>query len=430
MKYIQATILSLLCSASLQAATLPDNSGVIDWHYLARDTTPALKSFSLQATDADEKTDGLNYLNTLRTGAGLIPLAWNSSLETAAQNHADYLVLHNLFGHYENETDYPELFTGVYPWDRGIYAGYTGYSTYGENISAGNDTVFDSIDGLFSAIYHRFGFLALTHVDLGIGIARDENYSYHSVYNYDFGNQGSVSATRGLNPGYIAWPYNGFRRAQTSFPNNESPDPLPSCTKYGIAGNPVSIEFNPEKNNSITMSDFQIFDSTGTEITDTTILTKATDPGQMLDENQFVLFPMKSLDVDSGYDVVFSYSEDGTAKNLSWHFNTTRFTESHYLVTSGNTYDVISGREYIIQLKPTDCTLALNSYSYSGYVATMERLNLDLFRISVAGDTDFSFGPYGEFTFTLHVAPTDNAIAPSALPPAPTIVPMLNLLLH
>jgi uncharacterized protein YkwD len=429
MKYVLFLVLPLFCTATVHAADT--DSGVIDWRYLQQSSEPAAKSLLLEnEAQADENTQGLDYLNSLRTGAGLISFVHNNELETAARNHADYLVFHNLFSHYENKDDYPELFTGVNPWDRGTYAGYDQYTAYAENISAGSDTVIDSIDGLFAAIYHRFGFLTLSLVDIGIGIASDANYHYHTAYIYDIGNRENTSLTRGLNPRYVVWPHDGFSKAQTSFSNNESPDPLPSCPTYGITGNPVSIEFNPDKNGSITMDSFKLYDNSGAEITDTTILTRATDPGGMLDDNQFVLFPMHSLDVDARYKVVFAYSEDGVSHSISWHFNTTRYEESHYLVTNGNTYDVVSGQTYILQLKPADCTTVLNSYSYSGFVDTLDRLNLDLFRISVTGDTDFSFGPNGEFTFSLRVTDSDTAIPPSTPAASMPLAPILNLLRH
>ena len=430
MKIIQTLVFSLLFSSMAHGATLPDNSGVIGWRYLSRSTEPEVSVLALDVTAADAQTEGLNYLNSLRTNAGLIELNQNSSLETAAQNHADYLIFHNLFRHDEDETAYPQYFTGTNPWDRGEYAGYTPYTAYSENMSAGNTTIVDSIDTLFSAVYHRLGFLTMSQADIGIGSGYSASYPYGSVYNYDMGSQVNTSVTRGLNPKYVVWPYNGFSRAQTSFTNTESPAPLPSCTTYGITGNPVSIEFNPEKNGSISMVSFQIFESDGSEITDTTILTSSSDPAGMLDDNQFVLFTMNSFDVDSRYNVLFQYTEDGTARSISWHFNTTRYEESHYLVSNGGTYDVISGQSYIIQLKPADCTTAFNSSKYSGNVTTYEPLQMDLHRIAVTGDTTFSFGANYEFSFTLHVATSDSATPPSPLPNRFPLPPILYLLLH
>ena len=96
----------------------------------------------------NEQQSGLNYLNELRKGTGLIAFDSNSLLDTATQNHTDYLILHDLFTHKEDNTTYPEGFTGVHSWNRGAAAGYnwTLGRPYTEIISAGNSDIYDSID--------------------------------------------------------------------------------------------------------------------------------------------------------------------------------------------------------------------------------------------------------------------------------------------
>jgi len=46
-----------------------------------------------------EEIRTLNYLNTLRIGAGWIPLSLNPKLKEAANNHANYLITNNKIGH-------------------------------------------------------------------------------------------------------------------------------------------------------------------------------------------------------------------------------------------------------------------------------------------------------------------------------------------
>lgn len=427
MKLIQSCTLCLFLALPAHAKVPINQGGVIDWRY--QDTTSSSRpkaEISVVRSNTVEKNLGFTYLNTLRTGTGLIPLSWDNTLEAAAQNHADYLNLNNEFGHYENPDN--AGYTGINPWDRGTAAGYTPWTSYGENISAGDDTIYNSIDGLFRAIYHRFGLLTLSQDNIGIGIKTDAGYAYNSVYNYDMGNLGSITRTSSLNPLVVLWPYDGFKDAQSSFDNAEAPDPLPECPTYGIAGNPVSIEFNPDKNETISMDSFRLFAPDGSQITNTKILTQATDPAGHLNANQFVLFPLTSLSVNSKYRVEFNYTEAGTAKNLIWHFYTKRYTVKRYEVTDGNTYDVISGQTYLIHVKPDDCTTILNAYSWSGN-AIIERLDLDLFLISVTMDTTFSFGSPTQLSFTLHPAASDNAIPPSSQKNPAAIVPVIKLLL-
>ena len=63
--------------------------------------------------DADTKKEGLSYLNSIRTKAGLIPLKANSHLNKAATSHAKYLIQNQTHGHYEKKGKY--TYTGKTP---------------------------------------------------------------------------------------------------------------------------------------------------------------------------------------------------------------------------------------------------------------------------------------------------------------------------
>ena len=128
--------------------------------------------------------EGLSYLNTLRVFVDMIPLEHEVHLEEASQNHAMYLTSNNLFTHIESANK--SGFTGVTPSDRTRYAGYE-HAIVGENISSSNRSVKESIDTLFSAIYHRFAFLNYDYDELGIGFSQSDVYSYGNVYNYNMG---------------------------------------------------------------------------------------------------------------------------------------------------------------------------------------------------------------------------------------------------
>jgi len=227
------------------------------------------RSFTSQEQN-DIRTDGLNYLNQLRQSAGMTTYSAQDNLNQSAYNHAHYLVINNKIGHGEDSGD--TGFTGEAPSDRVIYAGYNNRRV-GENLSSGNDTVYDSIDSLFSAIYHRFGFLSFNYNEIGMGADSSSSYSNQSAYNYNMGNsyisglcsgssfEGSGSYTYGVcadesfkietsryndsknetlnqNPSYVLWPYNNQQDAGVVF-FNESPDPLPSCD---VSGYPVSVQ--------------------------------------------------------------------------------------------------------------------------------------------------------------------------------------------
>jgi uncharacterized protein YkwD len=375
--------------------------GVVNWKVYTPYSVPKTRKLR---SSVDERLNGLTYLNEIRTGAGLTPYTANADLDSAAQNHTDYLIYHNLFSHYEDSDNYPELYTGDYPGDRGTHEGYS-YHYYAENISAGDSNIYEAVDGLISAIYHRFGFLDFNNNELGIGSKFDTDYAYGSVYDFNMGNQTSTVNTELK---YILWPYKGYDNFQTSFGNTESPDPTPECPRGGITGNPISIEFNPAQNDTITMTSFKLFKDNGSEITN------VKDPTTVdnLNDNQFVLFPMTSLDLDSRYRAEFNYTENSVAKSISWNFSTRRYELKHYNATNANTYDVISGQTYLIHLKHTDCNVVLNSWSWSGN-ATIEYIHSDLFKVTATSDTTLNFNN-DTFIVDFKISETDNAISPSS----------------
>jgi len=119
---------------------------------------------------------GLAYLNQLRTQAGMTTLQQQPALTRAAQNHAAYLANN----HWRDDrqplhsahTEEPggSFFTGKKVAQRVQHAGYP-HDAVLENVSQGYaDRQMDSaIDGLMSAIYHRFTFLNFAVDEIGIG---------------------------------------------------------------------------------------------------------------------------------------------------------------------------------------------------------------------------------------------------------------------
>ncbi len=397
-------------------------SPLLNWRTYTHDMihTAPLRSqpFRIAAT---ERIKGINYINTLRTGAGMIPYSANRLLHTAAQKHMDYLLEQHRFSHYENNVSSP-FYSGYDAGDRITAAGYS-WQSYSENLSSGDRDIYESVDGLFSAIYHRLGFLEFRNDEIGIGSVQSPLYG--TMYGYDTAGTAWWEVLP-LNPAYVLWPYQNYRHAQTSFNNYEAPDPLRECPAGGITGNPISIAFNPNKNSTVTMTTFKIFNSDGSEITNTKTLTASTDPSGFLTEHQFVLFPMNALSLDSNYHVVFQYDEGGTPKTVSWDFHTRRYTEKRYEVFNGGTYDLINGQSYIMHLKPDSCMTVLGAYSWNNGNTAIERLSVDTFRITIAGDTDISFS---NFTFSLRAAARDQAIAPSSSVNTMAALSVINFLL-
>ena len=105
-----------------------------------------------------------SYVNQLRQAAGMMALAWNSELADAAQAHADYLAANPIpessfhGGSAHREAAGLPGFSGAAPAERALAQGYP-HRQVSENVSSGGKDSSAAVDGLMSAIYHRFGFL-------------------------------------------------------------------------------------------------------------------------------------------------------------------------------------------------------------------------------------------------------------------------------
>ena len=382
--------------------------------------------------------EALTYLNTLRTGAGQTSLLENTILNTAALNHSNYLVTHNISGHYE--TAGTSGFTGVQPWERSAYAGYL--SSITENVSTGQASIQESIDGLYSAIYHRFGFQAFDIDEIGIGV----NFSGTGAYTYNMGNKklndacagtsfsGSgryytgicsdtafkmeesvylnvQNANKAANPSKALWPYAN----QTNVPPvffEESPDPLPD---YSVSGYPISLKFNDYFNKTVSLSTFQIFDSSKNEITNTRLLTKDNDPNSKMTTHEFALFPLTRLDWNSQYSAKAVYSIDGVSETLEWNFTTKSIGYDYYIVTTNSSEITIqSNKTYAIYIVPSSKTDVLTSYTTKGtFLPKTDFIDSNTLSVSttdtIGGKTTINLS--NGKTINLTIASTDTAIS-------------------
>jgi hypothetical protein len=313
-------------------------------------------------------------------------------LQVAATNHAEYLNSNNDNGHTEIAGNHQ--FTGTKPDDRANFVGYqTGIA---ENVSTHSEGSYkESIEGLLSAIYHRFAFLTPTHDVIGIGDSSTVHNNVHAyVYNIansqinalckgtSFNGAGSywlpcsdtdfrIADSRfqaanfniaNSNPNIIKWPAEGMTDVTPAF-YEETPDPLPS---YGVSGYPVSIEFN-KYTTPPTVTEFTL-----TKVADNTlepaiiVMNESNDPHHKFTAYQHTLFPMNRLDWASEYKVDVFYN-DGLDKQLSWNFITRSFNLPMYEMGLGDREltGVISGKPFIIYLPPQNSFDATSAYSSS-----------------------------------------------------------------
>ncbi len=344
--------------------------------------------------------DAIIYLNSLRQKAGMVPFASETHLESAAKNHASYLIANNAFSH--NEIQNRALFTGEVPSQRGLYAGYA-HGQVSENISSGNASEKQSIDILFSAIYHRFGFLDFSYDEIGVGFAQSESYISKNVYNYDMGisslrilceeettlhessyypnickNQAvkigvdayakALKNTEEINPSVVFWPADQMQGISPVF-FEEMPDPLPECK---VSGYPISISFNPLKTADVSVDSFKLFDANNHEMKNVKLLNAKNDPNQHLRETEFALMPLHRLEWGSDYHAKISYHDSLGSHEKEVAFKTASLPYPMLRVAQAEEkFSVSVNQTTIFYLPPADCNDILHTFSTSGASANL-----------------------------------------------------------
>lgn len=125
--------------------------------------------------------DELAQINSFRAGNGVGPLRICPNLMTSAQNHAGDMAARNYFSHTTPEgVTFDQRITG---------AGYTGWSTVGENIASGQPSVTAVMTAWIASPGHRANLVDSAYTDVGLGLAY--NASGQPVWVQDFGAGGA-----------------------------------------------------------------------------------------------------------------------------------------------------------------------------------------------------------------------------------------------
>ncbi len=330
----------------------------------------------------------VKYINELRSQAGLIPFIKDAVPSKAAQNHANYLANEEQINSFHDETNKDNLYyTGEKPWHRMKAYDYD-LTASAENVSYNNPDVSNSIDGLFVSIYHRLGFLSLNLNKLGSAVAYNDTQIPFYVYNLATVSPQYSNDIQAQNQKITLWPPRNYQATQPLFSNNESPAPLPECKTGGNSGNPISIQFNPQKSGAIEYQNF-------------TLTNQATQSLQIkqlknshIDEYTLAFFPVNRLEWNTNYTAHLDYLEDGEQKTLDWAYKT-RSLPDYPLITLASTekhYQVASGNHYILYLPPKDCTTLYNGYGYNGNGITLEKsYDTNTLQIKVTGQVGDDF---------------------------------------
>lgn len=330
-----------------------------------------------------EKSEALFYLNDIREAMGMNTLSENTQLRTAAQAHADYLVRNRVASHDEN----PSLpgFTGKTPTDRAFKAGYLSSQVL-ENLSTKNKDAKHSVNGLFSAIYHRFAFLDVGIDEVGVGVAQESKDPENNAFVYLMGNSHinalcrqkpfkgygrymyhvcqdesfrisqkrfdkARDANKLLNPKVVLYPYDGQEDVPPAF-YSEIPDPLPD---YEVSGFPVSVTFNDHFFHNVELLSFTLYKDGDKPVHEVRLLNQENDPNGRFNKYEFALFPLKRLAYDADYRSEIVYLEKGKKKRLSWRFHTKIPNETMIRITQPEmTITVEKGKSYLLYIVPID----------------------------------------------------------------------------
>ncbi len=340
-----------------------------------------------------EESESLRYLNHLRKRAGMTQFFINDTLGDAALNHAKYLIVNDEIGHYEIAGKLN--FSGEGPGKRVLAAGYnTGMVI--ENISSNSVGYKDSIDGLFSAIYHRFGFLDFQVNEIGIAVFQSEKEKYKSAYVYNMGIyeinnlcqqeefdgygkyiykvcrdenikikeslfNDALNSSRLYNKRVVIYPYDTQEEVPPAF-FDEIPDPLP---EHRVSGFPISIQFNDYYFERVKVTSFKLFDKNDKLVKDTIFYNHINDPNSKFKKFEFALFPLKRLEWDSKYTVIVEYIADSKKETKEWYFKTKSFKEPLVKVTPKNyIFEIEPKREYIFYFEPLSKTDILGDLQY------------------------------------------------------------------
>jgi len=335
----------------------------------------------------------LNQLNNIRIASSLIPLSKNTELNNSAYNHAYYLNINHQVGHYESSSK--QSFTGIKPVHRAIYSGYKS-KMVSENLSVGQSSPYQSLKGLMSAIYHRFGFLDFDINTIGYG---KENVSYvYNMGNSDLNNlckgtsfnsngtyytnvcadplfkieasvyENELNKTINANPSYVIYPYNNEKNVTTSF-YEESPDPLPT---YDVSGYPISIEFNKNQYDmsNFSINSFIIYDDSNNVLdlaqdynNSSLILSKANDINGYFSQYQFAIFPKNRLKYNTHYNVKFAYNYNGIPQNIVWGFTTEKL--DNFIQYNNTDLNLNTNTKYNIYIPPLHKNNIYNRFSIS-----------------------------------------------------------------
>jgi len=303
-------------------------------------TPPVQPSTALQLTvptptypAGSPALSAFNAINAARLAYGVGALAQNTQLDTAATNHANYMLDGFLSGNYtvvgHTEVATNQGFTGVTPDNRIQAAGYKPLID-GETVAyfisetgVASDPGVVSVNNWLSGPYHRFGVLD-TYREIGLSDATTSAIANSggltNLFVADYGVSQSAGASQLPASTWIGvWPLNQAIGVNYGAAG-ESPNPITSANG-ACYGYPVSIQIA----NGLTLSttSFTMIETVSGATVAVQLSTYTTDVNPSLARlNSAYIIPLKPLKLGTQYTVNF-VGAGASAINMAWTFTTT-----------------------------------------------------------------------------------------------------------
>ncbi|MAY80476.1 MAG: hypothetical protein CL930_06775 [Deltaproteobacteria bacterium] len=262
------------------------------------------------SSPSDEAKRGLEQTNCYRNLMGLSRGVLHRQLDSATQQHAEYMATHNTMTHAQDPSK--SGFKGEWVWDRIKAAGYA--LEYGaawmEVVSMGYDPA-GAVDGWMGTVYHRIPFTQAAWTELGFG--QDGLYTAMTfVTPYPDGVHQAV-----------IFPVDGQADVPVDFDSDsEYPDPAPD---HGTVGYPITVTVSgveivgPENNPyQLELVDAVLWGPGGDEVE---VMTA--DPG--VDEYLYQMasmLPIEPLEPGAEYEAEMTVRWDGDEETLTAFFTT------------------------------------------------------------------------------------------------------------
>jgi tetratricopeptide (TPR) repeat protein len=254
----------------------------------------------------DRQSAALAAVNQYRRIAGLPPVSSSSIIHQSSLSHAYYTLFNgaspsilNLGIHQESASGLG--YTGDNVLSRAEHFGYPQRSM-AEVITHRNDPA-GAVGDWIDSVYHRIPLLRADLLELGYGDA------YLGPLTVQVMDMSYREATTGR---VILYPARNQANVPTAFFGNEIPDPAPNAS-YPI-GYPITAIF--DRNSTVKIGAWHFRDPAGNDLPGISL-----QPGSET-ENAFAFMANTPLQPATTYSCDLSYTINGVAGHLIWHFTT------------------------------------------------------------------------------------------------------------